>query len=75
VAGAHVVKTVPNFYKLEMVSLWLDAFNKAMKQPLDIRQGSLHLPEKPGLGVELDIDWIKSHQDPEYIKSHQDQET
>ena len=66
IAGAHAVKTVPNLYRLEITSLWLPAFNKAMSQPLDVRNGSIYLSERPGLGVELDMHWVEAHPDPEW---------
>jgi galactonate dehydratase len=66
IAGAHVAKTIPNFYKLEIFSLWLQAFNKMIKTPIDVREGSLYLSDKPGLGVELDMNWIETHRDPDW---------
>jgi galactonate dehydratase len=63
-AGGHVAKTIPNLYRLEIFSLWLPAFNRALKRPLDIRQGSLFLSDEPGLGVELDMDWVEANPDP-----------
>jgi galactonate dehydratase len=59
-----VAKTVPNLYRLEMFSLWLHAFNRALKRPLDIIQGSLFLSDEPWLGVELDMDWVDANPDP-----------
>ncbi|NKB67874.1 MAG: mandelate racemase/muconate lactonizing enzyme family protein [Candidatus Latescibacteria bacterium] len=52
-AGAQVMMTVPNFYKLETSRYDLSDYNQFIDQPLDIRQGDLYLPERPGLGVEL----------------------
>jgi galactonate dehydratase len=65
-AGAHAVKTVPNLYRLEITSLWVPAFNKAISHPLDIRDGSLYLSNRPGLGIELNMDYIKANPDPEW---------
>ena len=65
-AGAHTMMTVPNFYRLEIVSLWAPAFNATIDPPLDIREGVLHLSERPGLGIDLNMDYIKAHQDPEW---------
>jgi galactonate dehydratase len=64
VAGAHTMMTVPNFYRLEMFHLWQDAFNAAMDTPLDIRDGILYLPDKPGLGFGLNMDFIEANPDP-----------
>ena len=66
VAGAHTMMTVPNFYRLEYVSPWTDIFNATIDPPLDIREGVLHLSERPGLGIDLNMDYIKAHQDPEW---------
>ncbi len=62
VAGAHVMMTVPNFYKLETSRWDLSAYNVCIDQPLKIEQGCLILPERPGLGVELDKEWLAAHQ-------------
>ena len=29
--------------------------------PLDVRQGHLHVPEKPGLGLEMNLDYLRAH--------------
>jgi len=64
VAGAQTMMTVPNFYRLEIASLWTPAFNTAIDPPLDIRSGALYLSDRPGLGVELNMDYIRAHPDP-----------
>ena len=65
-AGAHVMMTTPNFYRLEMASLWLSQFNAAITPALDVRNGTLYLSDRPGLGVELNKDWIRTHPDPDW---------
>ena len=65
-AGAHAVKTVPNLYRLEITSLWVPLFNQAVSRPLDIREGELFLSDRPGLGVELDMDFIRANPDPDW---------
>jgi galactonate dehydratase len=60
-AGSHVMMTVPNFYKLETMRADLSAYNAFIDHPLDIRAGHLHLSERPGLGVELDVDYLRAH--------------
>lgn len=64
VAGAQTMMTVPNFYRLEIASRWAPAHNAAINPPLDIREGSLHLSDRPGLGVELNMDYVKAHPNP-----------
>ena len=66
VAGAQAVMTVPNLYRLEITSLWLPAFNAAIDPPLDVRNGMLYLSDRPGLGVELNMDYIEAHPDPDW---------
>ena len=63
-AGAHVMMTVPNFYKLETMRADLGAYDAFIDHPLDIRAGHLHLSDRPGLGVELDVDYLRAHTIP-----------
>jgi L-alanine-DL-glutamate epimerase-like enolase superfamily enzyme len=48
----------------------LKNYNSVITEPLDVRDGHLHLPDKPGLGYELDHDFIASHPDPEWARLH-----
>jgi galactonate dehydratase len=61
-AGAHVMMTVPNFYKLETSRYRLDAYDAFIDHPLDVRNGDLYLSDRPGLGVELDKDFLEKNQ-------------
>ena len=63
-AGAHVMLTTPNFYKLETSRSRMDFYNAFIDQPLDVRQGELHVPARPGLGVELNLDFLRAHAEP-----------
>ena len=60
IANLHVACSVSN---CEFFELHHPMFRFALKgNPLDIdRNGELHLPERPGLGVQLDWDWIDNH--------------
>lgn len=69
VAGGHVMMTTPNFYRLEINSVWLDLFNSAVEPSLDIRDGRLHVGSRPGLGIELNHDFLESHPDPDWTPS------
>ena len=60
-AGAHVMMTVPNFYRLETSRFDLSNYNVLIDEPLDVREGRLHLPERPGLGVEMDMDYLRAN--------------
>ena len=53
VAGAQVMMTVPNFYKLEVSRHTFSNYNRLIDEPLDVRGGHLHLNDRPGLGIEL----------------------
>ena len=66
VAGAQTMMTVPNFYRLEIASRWVPAYNDAINPPLDIRDGTLHLSDRPGLGIELNMEYIEAHPDPRW---------
>ena len=65
-AGAHTMMTVPNFYRLEMSSASLDLYDQLISPPLDIHDGYLHLSDRPGLGVELNVDFLEAHPDPDW---------
>jgi galactonate dehydratase len=58
-AGAHVMATVPNFYKLEIARGRLALYHHMMDQPFDIRDGHLHLSNRPGLGIEMNVDLLR----------------
>ncbi|MDP6514517.1 MAG: mandelate racemase/muconate lactonizing enzyme family protein [SAR202 cluster bacterium] len=64
IAGAHTMMTVPNFYRLEFSIAALEGYNAVLDKPLDIRDGNLHLPTGPGLGYDLDTEFMAAHPDP-----------
>ena len=59
VAGAHVMMTVPNFYRIETSSYDLSHYNKLIEEPLDNRGGRIRLNGKPGLGVAMNLDYLR----------------
>ena len=61
VAGAHVMMTVPNFYKLETSEWNLNKYTSLIDTPLDNSNGSLKLPKKPGLGYEMNRDYLEAN--------------
>ena len=65
-AGAHVMMTVPNFYKLETARHRLVAYDNFIQTPLDVRQGRLHLPDAPGLGIEMNMDFMRANSDEQF---------
>lgn len=62
VAGAHVMMTVPNFYKLETSEWNLSKYNHLIDRPLDNSNGSLKLSSAPGLGIEINRDYLQAHE-------------
>ena len=60
-AGAHVMLTVPNFYRLETAHFDLSGYNRFITMPLDNSGGRLKLPDGPGLGIEMDMDYLRGH--------------
>ena len=61
VAGAHVMMTVPNFYKLETSEWNLNKYSPLIDVPLDNSNGSLKLPNKPGLGYEMNREYLEAN--------------
>ena len=59
---------VPNFFRLEILGPdWLSLYNGALLDGLEIRDGHLYLSDRPGLGVELDLDWVRAHPRPTWV--------
>ncbi|MBO1078440.1 mandelate racemase/muconate lactonizing enzyme family protein [Roseomonas haemaphysalidis] len=58
VAGAQVMMTVPNFYKLETSHHDLSYYDVMIQAPLDNSGGRLKLSDAPGLGVEMNMDYL-----------------
>ena len=52
-ASAHVMKSIPNFYRLEHALTLVTEHNKYLEDPYEIINGQLYLNEKTGLGFEL----------------------
>ncbi len=61
VAGAHVMITVPNFYRVETSRWDLSRYNQFIETPLDNSNGRLKLPRKPGLGIEMKLDYLRAN--------------
>ena len=43
----------------------MDIHNAIITDPLDIRDGYLYLSERPGLGTELNVEYLEAHPDPD----------
>jgi galactonate dehydratase len=63
-AGAHVMATTPNFYRLETSRADLNMYNEMIDEPLVITNGELIIPKRPGLGVELNLDYLRKNLSP-----------
>jgi galactonate dehydratase len=61
VAGAQVMMTVPNFYKLETSEWNLHKYDPMIDTPLDNSNGSLKLTKRPGLGIEMNRDYLEAN--------------
>jgi galactonate dehydratase len=60
-ASAHVCAALPNLFRLEFMFNdvpWRDA---VISEPLDVQDGTLHVPDAPGLGVDLMEEEIEKH--------------
>jgi galactonate dehydratase len=61
-AGAQVSIGTPNFYKIEARRVKLDFYNEFLEEPLKIEGDALIVPDVPGLGVRLNLDYLTSHE-------------
>ncbi|MBZ6078286.1 mandelate racemase/muconate lactonizing enzyme family protein [Microvirga puerhi] len=61
VAGAQVMMTVPNFYKLETSEWNLSKYDPLINVPLDNSNGSLKLSPAPGLGIEMNREYLEAN--------------
>jgi galactonate dehydratase len=60
-AGAQVMMSVPNFYRLEARRIDLEFYNAFLAEPLEVRDGALIVPRRPGLGNRLDQSYLEAH--------------
>ena len=61
-AGAQVMLSVPNFYRLEARRVNMDFYNAFLEEPLQIVDGALVVPKRPGLGARLDTSYLQAHE-------------
>ncbi len=66
-AYAHVCSTVPNLMILEWGHYRDDTYNKLTTEP-DYRDGFLHVPDTPGIGIEIHDDVVNDLAMPGYPK-------
>jgi len=61
VAGAHVMMTTPNFYRVETANQDLSSYNAFIEEPMDNSNGALKLSGKPGLGIDINMDYFHAN--------------
>ena len=59
VAGAQLCMSLPNFYRLEHAMSHIHSYNRFVTEPLDFHDGKITLSNRPGLGVEMNVDEIE----------------
>jgi galactonate dehydratase len=59
----HVDATVPNFMIQEVFQTYdVEWVDDLLVDPVTIEDGSVEIPEGPGLGIELDMDVVREHE-------------
>jgi galactonate dehydratase len=62
IAAAHVMLATPNLYRQEILApAWQRLYDDCLGGGLDVRGGELHLSDAPGLGIELDREFVRAH--------------
>lgn len=57
---AHVAAAVPGeITAIDTHWIWQEGTERLTKEPLLIRDGLIQIPNKPGLGIEIDMDQVK----------------
>lgn len=59
-AGAQVMMSTPNFYRLEIAYSELEDYNRALTPPLPVSNGIYHVSDRPGLGHDLNMEYIEA---------------
>ena len=54
--GAHVLRVTETAHWLE----WIDWVNPVLQQPYEVQNGQVVIPDRPGLGLEWDEDFVAS---------------
>ncbi len=67
--GAHVAVTVPNFYRLEHAVSCKPAYDDFLQEPLTWRGNRLEIPDRPGLGVDLNMERVLAELHPAWRDS------
>jgi galactonate dehydratase len=65
-ASAQVMMTVPNFHRLEHSINLIPVYHELLTEPLNFQRNLLTLNKRPGLGVDLNMDYVKAHLHPDW---------
>jgi galactonate dehydratase len=60
-AGAHVMMTIPNAYKLEHSVAAIAGYQACLDEPLHFAADYVQLSGRPGLGHGLNLDFLRAH--------------
>jgi L-alanine-DL-glutamate epimerase-like enolase superfamily enzyme len=74
-ASIHVAMSTPNCHILEVSQGYMPMMYELFQEPFDVRDGTVHAPEKPGLGFSLRDDALEQFKyipGPEYVFSEGD---
>lgn len=71
-ASAHVCAAIPNFFRLEFMYTDVPWRDMVIDHPIDVRDGHLHLSDRPGLGVDLVEEEMERHPGIRLIESRED---
>ncbi len=61
IASAHTMATLPNFFRQEFMLKDVPWRDVCLSHPLPIENGSFVLPDRPGLGFDVDEDELRRH--------------
>lgn len=61
IASAHVMAAIPNFFRLEFMFRDVAWRDELIGAPLPVRDGTFELPDRPGLGFEIDEGVLARH--------------
>ena len=60
-SGKAVIGVVGDKTLLGGIRSKLSAYDVFIQEPLDTRDGQLYVPNKPGLGMDMNVEYLKAH--------------
>jgi len=61
IASAHVAASIPNFYRQEFMARDVPWASGCLSHPLPVENGFFTLPDRPGLGFDVDEGQAAAH--------------